>query len=330
MPLYHSSAAILGVCAALSGGKTIAIGHKFSTKTFWKDVRDCKATMIQYVGETCRYLLAAPPEIDPATGEVLDKKQNVRLAFGNGLRPDVWNKFKERFDIEIIAEFYAATEGTAGSWNLSKNDYSRGAIGRNGTVAKALLGTQLAIVEVDWESEQPWRDPKTGFCKKVATGEPGELLYKLDANDIGAKFQGYFGNEKASNGKIMRNVLSKGDAFFRTGDVVRWDSEGRWFFNDRIGDTFRWKSENVSTSVSSPSSSFIPRAPLTCNRRSPNPSAFTRPSTKPTSTAWPSLTTTAVPAWPPSYSRTSPARNSWRRSRNMPSSGSRALRCRSS
>ena len=250
MPLYHSSAAILGLCAALSGGNTIVIGHKFSTKSFWKEVRESNATMIQYVGETCRYLLAAPPDIDELTCENLDKKHNVRLAIGNGLRPDVWNKFKQRFGIQTIAEFYAATEGTSGSWNLSHNDFALGAIGRNGTFAKALLGTQLAIVAVDWESEQPWRDPKTGFCAKVGTGEPGELLYRLDADDIGSKYQGYFGNEKASNSKIMRDVLRKGDAYFRTGDVVRWDSEGRWYFNDRIGDTFRWKSENVSTSVS--------------------------------------------------------------------------------
>ncbi|KAI9682140.1 MAG: hypothetical protein M1817_000194 [Caeruleum heppii] len=248
MPLYHSSAAVLGFSSALNGGGSIIIGEKFSTRTFWKEARESHATLIQYVGETCRYLLAAPPLTDPVTGENLDKQNDVRLAFGNGLRPDVWNKFKERFGIETIAEFYAATEGSSGSWNLSKNDYSRGAIGRNGWLASALLGTQLAIVHLDWATEMPWRDPQTGLCKKVVTGEPGELLYKLDPADVSKNFQGYYGNKKASDGKVLRNVLTKGDAFFRTGDLVRWDSEGRWYFNDRIGDTFRWKSENVSTS----------------------------------------------------------------------------------
>src|ERR1700710_2286418 len=99
MPLYHSSASILGVCVTLNAGATISIGKKFSTKAFWQECRASKATVIQYVGETCRYLLAAPPQIDPTTGENLDKANSVRMAFGNGLRPDIWNRFKERFDI---------------------------------------------------------------------------------------------------------------------------------------------------------------------------------------------------------------------------------------
>lgn len=247
MPLYHSSASLLGVCTSLRVGATLCIGKKFSTKTFWNDCRSSKATIIQYVGETCRYLLAAPPQIDPATGENLDKKNSVRIAFGNGLRPDVWNRFKERFGIEAIAEFYAATEGSSGAFNFSRNDFSKGAIGRNGSFSELLLNKSWAIVELDWETEAPWRDPKTGFCKKVNRGEPGEMLYKLDENDIEKGFQGYFNNKKSTEGKILRNVLVKGDAYFRTGDVLSWDAQGRIYFNDRIGDTFRWKSENVST-----------------------------------------------------------------------------------
>lgn len=206
------------------------------------------------MGETCRYLLAAPPQIDPVTGENLDTKNNVRMAFGNGLRPDIWNRFKQRFGIDTIGEFYAATEGTSGSWNLSSNDFSSGAVGRNGLLASALLGSQLAVVELDWETEQPLRVPNRknkkldNLCRKVPRGEPGELLYRVDAADIRKKFQGYFNNEKATESKIMRDVLAKGDAWFRTGDVLRWDKQGRWWFCDRIGDTFRWKSENVSTS----------------------------------------------------------------------------------
>lgn len=231
----------------LALGATFSLGRKFSTKTFWQECRDSKATVIQYVGETCRYLLAAPPQIDPATGENLDQKNDVRTAFGNGLRPDIWNRFKERFGIEAIAEFYSATEGTSATWNFSRNDFSKGAIGRNGTFAGILMNAGNAIVELDLETEMPARDPKTGLCKRAPRGETGELLYKLDADQIEVKFQGYFNNKDSTESKIMRNVLEKGDAYFRTGDMVSWDSQGRMFFNDRIGDTFRWKSENVST-----------------------------------------------------------------------------------
>ena len=248
MPLYHSSAALLGFCTCLIGGSTFVLGHKFSTKLFWPDVRASKATVIQYVGETCRYLLAAPPQIDPATGENLDRKHNVRIAFGNGLRPDVWNRFKDRFGIGTIAEFYAATESPSGCWNLSSNDFSAGAIGRNGLLSKLFLSPEIAIVELDWETETPRRFPQTqNFCRRVPRGEPGELLYLLDAKHVEKKFQGYFQNSQASADKILRDVLVKGDAWFRTGDIVRWDAEGRWYFCDRIGDTMRWKSENIST-----------------------------------------------------------------------------------
>lgn len=247
MPLYHSSAAILAFITCLMSGVTIIVGHRFSARNFWKEVRDNDATVIQYVGETMRYLLAVPPEKDPQTGEDLDKKNNVRMAFGNGLRPDIWNRVKERFNIGTIAEFYAATEGTSGTWNLSSNDFAAGAIGRNGTIARLVLGRGIAFVEVDHETESPWRDPKTGFCKQVPRGEPGELLYAIDPVDPAQTFQGYFNNSKATEGKILRDVFTKGDAWFRTGDMIRWDKEGRWYFSDRIGDTFRWKSENVST-----------------------------------------------------------------------------------
>lgn len=247
MPLYHSSAAVLGYATCLLSGTTFVLGQRFSTKQFWQEVRSSRATVIQYVGETLRYLLAAPPLIDPVTGQNLDQDNDVRMAFGNGLRPDVWEKFKKRFGVETIAEFYAATEGSSGSFNLSSNAFGTGAVGRNGAIAQVVMGFMLTVVEVDPITEEPWRDPETGFCKAVPRGEPGELLYHLDAENISDQFQGYLNNEKATEGKIMRDVLQKGDAWFRTGDLMRWDSEGRWFFTDRIGDTFRWKSENVST-----------------------------------------------------------------------------------
>ncbi|KAJ2992987.1 hypothetical protein NUW58_g1987 [Xylaria curta] len=122
MPLYHSSATIIGFFHCFEVGATFAVGRKFSTKTFWQDVRKHNATIIQYVGETCRYLMAAKPEIDPTTGENLDKKHNVRIALGNGLRPDVWARFQERFGIEGVGEFYAATEGAGATWNLALVD----------------------------------------------------------------------------------------------------------------------------------------------------------------------------------------------------------------
>lgn len=248
MPLYHSTAAVLGYMACLVNGTTIVIGRKFSASNFWDEVQASDATVIQYVGETLRYLLATPPRVDVTTGENKDRDHKVRMAYGNGLRPDVWNRVKDRFGIETVAELYAATEGTSGSWNYSSNDFSAGAIGRNGTIASLLMGNSMAIVELDHVTEAPHRDPKTGLCTPVPRGEPGELLYALDADNVKEKFQGYFNNDKATDSKIMRDVLKKGDAWFRTGDVVRWDSEGRWYFSDRIGDTFRWKSENVSTS----------------------------------------------------------------------------------
>ena len=246
MPLYHSSAALLGFGTCLITGSIFVIGHKFSTKSFWPEVRASRATVIQYVGETCRYLLGAPPQIDSNSGKNLDKTHNVRIAFGNGLRPDIWDRFKDRFGIDTIAEFYSATESPSGSWNLSSNDFGVGAIGRQGMLASWLMRTKYAIVELDWENEIPLR-LSTGYCRRVPAGSPGELLYQVDAQMIEKNFQGYFHNSRATEGKILRNVFKQGDAWFRTGDVVRLDSDGRWYFCDRIGDTFRWKSENVST-----------------------------------------------------------------------------------
>ncbi|KAK1777061.1 hypothetical protein QBC45DRAFT_199435 [Copromyces sp. CBS 386.78] len=255
MPLYHSAASCLGVCAALLRGATVAIGKKFSTKTFWKDVRASNATIIQYVGETCRYLTVAEPEVDPETGRCLDKEHRVRVACGNGLRPDVWDKFKARFGIDTILEFYPSTEGPMGTWNRSRNSFSRGAIGRFGILSHFFTNLRSAVVRIDHDHDsetdmdQPWRDPTTGFCKRTRPNEPGEFLVALPPQDIQSRFQGYFGNEKATtDAKILRDVFKRGDAWFRTGDILHWDDADRkLFFSDRIGDTFRWKSENVST-----------------------------------------------------------------------------------
>ncbi|KAI5281892.1 hypothetical protein KEM54_003076, partial [Ascosphaera aggregata] len=248
MPLYHSTAAVLGFSAALVNGATYIVGRRFSARRFWAEVRETNATIVQYVGETMRFLLATPPEYDPVTKECLDAKSNVRMIYGNGLRPDIWDKVKERFGIETVCEFYASTEGNSGAWNKSSNSFSAGAIGRNGFIGNLALSFSTIIVKIDVDTEELWRDPKTGFCEKVNRGDPGELLYRINAQNPKKSFQGYLNNKAATEKKIMRDVLTKGDAYFRTGDLVRWDNEGRWYFSDRLGDTFRWRSENVSTS----------------------------------------------------------------------------------
>ena len=248
MPLYHSTATVMGFIASLVSGFSISLGHKFSNKTFWPEVRSSRATVIQYVGETCRYLLNAPPQFDPVTAEDLDKKNDVRIAYGNGLRADVWDRFKERFDIETIGEFYSATEGPSAMWNLSRNSFSSGAIGRGGKLLHLFMRRKLAIVELDWETEAPFRDPSNhNFCRRVAPNGTGELLYALDAADISATYLGYFNDRPASASKVLRDVFARGDAWFRTGDTLRVDAEGRAWFCDRVGDTFRWRSENVAT-----------------------------------------------------------------------------------
>lgn len=241
MPIYHSSGFQLNFHACLMGACTSVLGRRFSVSNFWNEVIRNEATAIQYVGETLRYLLANPPHPDDRT------RHKVRLAFGNGLRADVWERFRSRFGVETIVEFYGATEGVGGTFNFNRNSFSSGAIGANGSVVNLVMGPAFAFVKVDWDTEEPYRDPKTGFCVKVPTGEPGELLAKLDEKDIGAKFQGYHGSPEATKKKLMRDVFKKGDAYFRTGDVIVKDSEYRLWFSDRIGDTFRWKSENVST-----------------------------------------------------------------------------------
>ncbi len=241
MPLYHSSAALLGLITTLRAGSCIAIGRKFSTRTFWADVSASSATVIQYVGETCRYLLAAP-------ASPLDTAHNVRLALGNGLRPDVWDRFKTRFNIPLIIEFYAATEGPFALWNVSANAHTAGAIGHSGFLARQLLRSKAAVVALDPDTHTtPLRTAPSGFCVRVPANTPGELLCALDPADIAQGFQGYFGNAAATRSKVLRDVFRKGDAWFSTGDIVRCDGDGRWFFSDRVGDTFRWKAENVST-----------------------------------------------------------------------------------
>ncbi|KAF2719158.1 acetyl-CoA synthetase-like protein [Polychaeton citri CBS 116435] len=240
MPLYHSSASVLGVGSVIGAGCTLVLAPKFSPHTFMRYASETDATVVQYIGEMCRYLLSAP--VSSA-----DKNHRIRAAFGNGLRPDVWQTFKDRFNIATILEFYGATEGPGASVNLSHNAFSRGAIGKSGKLLHLLMSRTQALVRHDVESDAPLRDPMTNFCSRASPNEPGELIHQLDPEAFGEKFQGYHGNEKATSSKILRDVFKQGDAWYRTGDLMRRDADGLLWFVDRIGDTFRWKGENVST-----------------------------------------------------------------------------------
>lgn len=241
MPLYHGIAFMSGFNMCLEAATTIVLSRRFSVTKFWDEIAATDATIFSYVGETLRYLFNQPPRLDDSS------RHCVRLAIGVGLRADIWDRFKERFGIETIAEFYSATESAGSAANLSRNTFSTGAVGSVGLLGLLALAYTQAIVELDWETEEPRRDPDTGFCSRVLAGEPGELLYAVNAEDVGATYAGYFGNSKATDAKIWRDVFRLGDAWYRTGDVLRFDEDGQLWFSDRIGDTFRWRSENVST-----------------------------------------------------------------------------------
>ncbi|GAA98024.1 hypothetical protein E5Q_04704 [Mixia osmundae IAM 14324] len=238
LPLYHSSAALLCVAAAWSSGSTVAISRKFSASKFWSEVKSVDATVIQYIGEICRYILSQNP--DPEH----DKDNKVRMAFGNGMRPDVFEDFKARFGIQAISEFYASTEGNTFLFNYNQSTFGSGAIGRESFLSKRLAGNY--ILKVDPDTQELWRNSK-GFCEEAAFGEPGELLVSINEMHPAKGFSGYKGNKDSTNDKIEENVMKKGDKFFRTGDLLSRQPTGYYYFVDRLGDTFRWKSENVST-----------------------------------------------------------------------------------
>lgn len=239
LPLYHGAAHSLCVNTCFAAGATVVLSRRFSHRKFWAEVRSSGATVIQYVGELCRYLVNAPPNPD-------DKKHQVRLAWGNGLRPDVWEVFRQRFDIPIIAELYAATDGLGFSYNLNRGAFSRNAIATRGLIWHLLMGAYETRVMVDPDTQEIIRD-KNGFAIKAPTGEPGEEIYWLPPDLVSARFQGYHKNEAATQKRLVQDVFKKGDQWFRGGDLMREDAQGRLYFVDRLGDTFRWKSENVST-----------------------------------------------------------------------------------
>ncbi|KAL6153426.1 putative NRPS-like protein biosynthetic cluster [Exserohilum turcicum] len=236
MPLYHGTGGTTALVCLLAG-LTCCIGTKFSTSKFWKDVVESRSTAIVYVGETARYLLNAPPSD-------LDKKHKVRAMFGNGLRPDVWQRFVDRFGIEIVGEFFNSTEGVMVLFNGSRGPFTATSVGHQGLIERWRTHNVYVPVEVDMITGDLLRDPKTGFCKRKSYEEGSEILVHMPSEDA---FVGYWNNPEATEKRFERNVFKKGDLYYRTGDALRRDKDGRWFFMDRLGDTFRWKSENVST-----------------------------------------------------------------------------------
>lgn len=241
MPLYHSTAAVLGVCPTLYAGGCVSISQKFSATSFWTQAKLCNATHIQYVGEVCRYLLNSKPHPD-------QKRHNVTVAYGNGLRRDIWLEFKRRFNIQYIGEFYASTESPIATINFQSGEFGVGACRKYGSFLNLFFSLLQAIVRMDPnDANEIWRDPKTGFAVSAKPDEPGELLMRvINPKNVEGTFQGYYGNKKATSSKIIRDVFKKGDAYFRSGDLLKLDEEGMLYFVDRLGDTFRWKSENVS------------------------------------------------------------------------------------
>jgi fatty-acyl-CoA synthase len=235
LPLYHTAGGLLATGALLVRGGSVVIRDKFSAREFWDDVVRWDCTCFQYIGELCRYLLNAPPNPQ-------ERAHRLRLACGNGLRPDIWAQFKERFRIPHIIEFYAATEGNVSLFNFEGKE---GAVGRLPWWVAARFPTK--IVRFDHERQQPIRDAR-GFCIECAIDEPGEVIGKIikDASKPGQRFEGY-ADAVETDRKILHDVFEKGDAWFRTGDLMRKDKDDYFYFVDRIGDTFRWKGENVST-----------------------------------------------------------------------------------
>lgn len=241
MPLFHSTATLLGVCAVWSVGGCVAVSNKFSASNFWKEAYLTKATHVQYVGETCRYLLHTPVS-------KYESMHSVKVAYGNGLRPDIWQKFRNRFHIEVIGEFYAATEAPLATTSFQKGDFGVGACRNYGSIVQWFLSFQQTLVRMDPEDDSVIYRNSKGFCERPNVGEPGEMLMRIFyPKRPETSFQGYVGNKKETESKVIRDVFRKGDAWYRTGDLLKSDKFGLWYFMDRMGDTFRWKSENVST-----------------------------------------------------------------------------------
>ncbi|OXB52813.1 hypothetical protein ASZ78_002931, partial [Callipepla squamata] len=227
LPLYHSAGLLIGVGGCFEVGATCALRAKFSASQFWDDCRRYNVTVIQYVGELMRYLCNSPKRDN-------DREHSVRLAIGNGLRATVWKEFVRRFGPISICEFYGATEGNAGFINYT---------GKIGAVGRANTFASFELIKYNVEEDEPVRD-KEGFCIRARPGETGLLVVKITSR---TPFHGYAGDSQKTEKKILRDVFAKGDAFFNSGDLLMMDRDKFLYFQDRVGDTFRWKGENVAT-----------------------------------------------------------------------------------
>ncbi len=230
LPLYHTVGGVMAVNTVLRSGGTLALSRRFSASRFWQEVVESGATAFQYIGEICRYLLLQP-------SSEWEERHGLRFCVGNGLRPDVWEAFQARFRVPHVCEFYGATESNVAMVNLE---------GRVGSVGRPPPGMKATLIRYDVEADAPLRDA-AGRCIECPPGEVGELVSKIvEGRTAAGRFEGYTSKE-ATEKKILRDVFEPGDAWFRSGDLLRADADGFFYFVDRIGDTFRWKGENVST-----------------------------------------------------------------------------------
>jgi len=233
LPLYHSVGGMIALAGTMKHGITIALRKKFSANNYWADCVKYRVTAAVYIGEICRYLLN--------TKECPEEKQHhLRLMFGNGLRPDIWSRFTERFNIPNIAEFYGSTEGNS---NIINYENRVGAVGFVSVLFPKLL--PLGLIRIDRETGVEIRSPD-GLCQRCLPGEPGEFVGQIVKNHPVRDFDGY-ADKKATTKKILHNVWKQGDECFRSGDILTMDEFGWLYFKDRSGDTFRWRGENVST-----------------------------------------------------------------------------------
>ncbi|CAM4365331.1 long-chain-acyl-CoA synthetase [Paenibacillus tarimensis] len=230
MPLYHGSAMHIGFGPVVLERSVMFLKRKFSARSFWEDVRANRINTFIYIGELCRYLLNQPESVN-------DGHNPLTKCVGNGLHPSIWKTFKERFQIDRICEFYASTEGNGAFFNSFNKDETIGFTIRS-----------HVLVEVDAIEQVPLRDDN-GFCIPVTDNRPGLLLIEVSKQ---ATYDGYT-DKQASERKLLRNVKKPGDVYFNTGDLLKRVDVGFAFgyphyqFVDRMGDTFRWKGENVST-----------------------------------------------------------------------------------
>ena len=233
LPMYHATGGLVGMGAAFSNGGATIVLPKFSASTFWDDAVKYGATMFTYVGELCRFLLSTPPHPK-------ERAHNIQWVIGNGLRPEVWESFVSRFNIPHVIEFYGATEGNVSLINV---DGPVGAVGRVPSYLKWKFNIEVIRYDVETGENPRGSD---GFCIRADDGEVGEVIGEIREDDARFRFDGY-GNKEATQKKILRDVFKPGDAWFRTGDLMKRDAHGYYYFMDRVGDTFRWKAENVAT-----------------------------------------------------------------------------------